>query len=166
MSMRRLCLTLLAALVAVPVAVASSRATGDGVLELRTVTGNVTVTGSRGILYGQMDSGKLVVTDPLFGDGAVFVSGAERTRPGINDDVTIYAGKNIHFRVTGGRYRLQFVKGSGIDFTAVGVGQALLTGDLTADDTGQYAVDGGKWIDVPWLQRAVPFGDQPIPAAP
>jgi hypothetical protein len=166
MSMRRLCLTLLVALVAVPAALAAPRATDDGVLELRAVYGNALVIGSRGILFGQMDSGKLIVTDPVFGDGAIFVSGAERTRPGINDNVTIYSGKNIHFRVTGGRYRLQFVKGSGIDFTAVGIGQALLTGDLTADDTGQYAIDGGKWIDVPWFQRSVVFPELPDPTAP
>jgi hypothetical protein len=77
--------------------------------------------------------------------------------------VTIYSGTNIHFRVTGGRYRLQFVKGTGVDFTAVGVGQALLTGDVTVDDAGQYAVDGGKWVDVPWLPRSVAFGTLPSP---
>jgi hypothetical protein len=163
MSMRRLCLILLAALIAVPAAAAASRATGDGVLELRDVYGNATVIGARGIVYGQMDSGRLVVTDPLPGDGAIYVSGAERTRPGLNDNVTIYSGTNIHFRVTGGRYRLQFVKGTGVDFTAVGVGQALLTGDLNFDDAGQYAVDGGKWIDVPWLPRSVAFGTLPTP---
>jgi hypothetical protein len=80
--------------------------------------------------------------------------------------VTIYSGKNIHFRVTSGRYRLQFVRGKGIDITAVGVGQALLTGDLTVDETGQYAVDGGPWIDVPWFQRSVAFGDLAAPAVP
>jgi hypothetical protein len=164
--MRRLCLTLLVALVAVPAAVAASRATGDGALELRAMYGNATVVGTRGILFGQMDSGKLIVTDPLLGDGAIYVSGAERTRPGISDNVTIYSGKNIHFRVTSGRYRLQFVRGKGIDFTAVGVGQALLTGDLAVDDTGQYAVDGGPWIDVPWFQRSVAFGDLAAPAVP
>jgi hypothetical protein len=163
MSMRRLCLILLAALIAVPAAAAAPRATGDGVLELRDVYGNATVIGARGIVYGQMDSGRLVVTDPLDGDGAIYVSGAERTRPGLNDNVTIYSGTNIHFRVTGGRYRLQFVKGTGVDFTAVGVGQALLTGDLNFDDAGQYAVDGGKWIDVPWLPRSVAFGTLSTP---
>jgi hypothetical protein len=163
MSMRRLCLILLAALIAVPAAAAALRATGDGVLELRDVYGNATVIGARGIVYGQMDSGRLVVTDPLDGEGAIYVSGAERTRPGLNDNVTIYSGTNIHFRVTGGRYRLQFVKGTGVDFTAVGVGQALLTGDLNFDDAGQYAVDGGKWIDVPWLPRSVAFGTLSTP---
>ena len=156
MSMRRLCLILLAALVAVPAAVAASRATGDGVLELRDVDGNVDGDRQRAASStGSWTRGKLVVTDPLPGDGAIYVSGAERTRPGLTDNVTVYSGKNIHFRVTGGRYRLQFVKGTGIDFTAVGVGQAFLTGDVTSDETGQYAVDGGKWIDVPWLQRSV-----------
>jgi hypothetical protein len=163
MSMRRLCLILLASLIAVPAAVGAARGAGDGGGGVRDVDGNVTMVGARGIVYGQMDSGKLVVTDPLPGDGAIFVSGADRTRPGFNDNLTIYSGKNLHFRVTGGRDRLQFVKGTGIDFTAVGVGQALLTGDVTVDDAGQYAVDGGKWVDVPWLPRSVAFGELPSP---
>ena len=87
--MRRLCLTLLCGLVAVPAALAASYATGDGVLELSNVTGNVAVTGSRGTVWGQMSKGKLVVTDPVAGDGVIYVSGAEGV-PGKADNVTIY----------------------------------------------------------------------------
>jgi hypothetical protein len=161
--MRRLCLILLCGLVAVPAAVAASRATGDGVLELRTVNGAVTVNGGRGVLYGQMDKGRLTVTDPLPGDGQIFVSGAERTRAGLDDNQKIYIGTDIHFRITGGRYRLQFV-GSGIDFTAIGTGTAWLTGNATSDETGDYALDDGKWTPVPWLKVGVPFGTPPIVA--
>lgn len=150
-------------LVAVPAALAAARSTGDGVLELRTVSALVVVNGVSGTLWGQMDKGRLVVTDPLPGDGGVFVSGADRTHM-VNDTVTVYTGKDIHFRVTGGRYKLA-LKGSGIDFTAVGVGTAQLSGDPLASDAGTYAVDEGRWISVPLFgQRVVPFGAQPAPA--
>jgi hypothetical protein len=154
---------MLCGLVAVPAALAAARAAGDGVLELRSVDGAVVVTGSSGTLWGQMDRGRLVVTDPLPGDGNVLVSGFEKTRS-VSDSVTVYIGKDLHFRVTGGRYKLA-LKGAGIDLTAVGVGTAQLTGDVLADDAGSYAVDQGKWAPVPLLgQRTVPFGVQPAPA--
>jgi len=108
-----------------------------------------------------MDKGTLRVTDPVIGDGQILVSGYETKRPGLSDRVTIYSGIDLHFRVTGGKYRLSF-RGTGVDATAVGVGVAQLTGDLLADDTGEYAIDGGKWIPVPWLERTVLFGTQPF----
>jgi hypothetical protein len=170
LSMRRLCLTLLCGLVAVPAAVAATHATGDGVLEIKAATGTIVLTGTRGIAWGQMDKGRLVVTDPLPGDGAVFVSGAATVLPGKTDGVTIYIGRDIHFRVTGGRYKLSFrgstpdLSAAGVDLTAVGVGSVQLTGDAFADDTGKYAVDSGKWNTVPVWQITKQFGVQPAPA--
>jgi hypothetical protein len=161
--MRRLCLTLLCGLVAVPVAVAASDATGDGVLELQAATGTIVLTGSRGIAWGQMDKGKLTVTDPLINDGAVYVSGATVT-PGKTDGVTVYTGRDIHFRVTGGKYKLSFRGLSadgpavGVDLTAVGVGSVQLTGDPSATNTGKYAVDNSdKWNSVPVWPTVVKF---------
>jgi len=154
---------MLCGLVAVPAAIAAVRAAGDGVLELRSVDGVVVVNGLSGTLWGQMDKGRLVVTDPISSDGNVLVSGADRTRT-VNDSTTVYFGRNIHFQVTGGKYRLA-LRGSGIDFTAVGVGTAQLTGSALAADPGTYAVDQGRWTPVPLFgQRLVPFGVQPVPA--
>jgi hypothetical protein len=160
MPMRRLCLILLCGLVAAPAALAGASVTGDGVLELRKVDATVLIAG-RGVVWGQLDKGKLVVNDIAPGDGEILVSGAERKVPGTCDTCTVYTGKDIHFRVTGGRYRL-FFDGSGIDLSAVGVGNAQLTGRVTADDTGDWALDGGRWTAVPWLKRTVYFGVQPI----
>jgi hypothetical protein len=168
--MRRLCLTLLCGLVAVPAALASTRASGDGVLELKDAAGTVVLAGSRGIVWGQIDSGKLTVTDPLPGDGGVFVSGAETVRS--TDTVTSYSGKNLRFRVTGGKYKLVFrgavagLPATGIDLTAVGVGTAQLTGDAFVD-SGDYALDNGKWTPLTVLPRSVRFGVQPVtPTSP
>jgi hypothetical protein len=162
MPMRRLCLILLCGLVAVPAALAAARAPGDGVLELSKVNGTVVVTGTRGTLWGQMDKGRLVVTDPAVGDGQVFVSGWTTKRPGVLDGTTVYTGSDLRYRVSGGKYRL-VLKGSGIDFTAVGVGTAQLAGDLLAETPGNYALDSGKWIPVPYFpaSRLVLFGAQP-----
>lgn len=169
--MRRLFLTLLCGFVAVPAALAASHATGDGVLDLKAVNGTVVLVGTRGTVWGQMDSGSLRVTDPLGpADGTVFVSGAEAQHV-VSDTVTTYTGKNLHFRVTGGRYRLSFrgltydSVATGIDFTAVGVGTAYLTGDPFSDP-GDYAVDNGKWTSMPVLQKKVAFGVPPVSTNP
>jgi hypothetical protein len=160
MPMRRLCLILLCGLVAVPAALAAARTTGDGVLELSKVNGTVVVYGSRGTLWGQIDKGKVVVTDPIVGDGKVLVSGYENHWPGAIDGTTVYSGTDVRFRVTGGKYKL-VIKGAGIDFTAIVVGSAQLSGDVLADDPGNYALDSGKWIAVPFFpaSRLVLFGD-------
>jgi hypothetical protein len=162
MPMRRLCIILLCGLVAVPAALAAARVSGDGVLELTKVNGTVVVAGTRGTLWGQIDKGRLVVSDPVVGDGQVLVSGAESRKPGLLDGTTIYGGIDIRFRVTGGKYRLA-LRGSGIDLTAVGVGTAQLSGDLFAATSGNYALDSGRWIPVPYFpaSRLVLFGVQP-----
>jgi hypothetical protein len=168
--MRRLYLTLLCGLVAVPAAVAATHATGDGVLEIRSATGTVVLTGIRGTAWGQMDKGKLIATDPVPGDGAIYVNGAVSVTPGKTEGVTVYAGRDIHFRVTGGRYKLVFrgptvdLSAVGVDLTAVGVGSVQLTGDAFASFTGKYAIDSGKWNTVPVWPITKQFGVQPAPA--
>jgi hypothetical protein len=130
------------------------------VLELKAAAGVMVVNGSRGTLWGQMDSGKVIVTDPFLGDGTILVSGAEAIRPGATDNVVVYSGKDLHFRVTGGKYKLRFT-GSGVDLTAVGVGTAQLTGDLFLDP-GDYALDSGKWNPVPVFTKTIRFGVPPV----
>jgi hypothetical protein len=163
--MRRLSLILLCALIAAPAALAAAHSTGDGVLELKDVNASkLTINGVRGVIWGQLDFGTLKVTDPNPDDNLVaLVSGAERTRTTDDPGVTIYSGKNIHFRFTGGKYRFALI-GSGIDLTAVGVGQAYVTGDPYAADDGDYAVDGTKWQSVPLLKKTLLFGQQPLPS--
>jgi hypothetical protein len=156
--MRRLCLILLAGLLAVPAALAASSAAGDGVLELRNVYGNVSINGE-GVLWGQMDKGSLVVTDPVAGDGDVSVTGSDKTPRVLPDGSVVYAGRDMTFRITGGTYKLQFLNGNGIDLTTVGVGKATIVPSLTVVDDGDYALDGGKWRPVPLLDPVtVKFG--------
>jgi hypothetical protein len=174
--MRRSLIILVCSLVAVPAALASAGATGDGVLELKAVYGKVAigkpVQPAHGLLWGQMDSGKLTVQDPVLGDGKILVTGWDTKvfTPASIDDVTpaqtAYTGTNIHFRVTGGKYRLIF-KGSGIDLTAIGAGVALINASENAVDAGYFAVDSGEWTPAPlFVVKSVPFGAQTPAATP
>jgi hypothetical protein len=178
LAVRRLLVILVCSLAAVPAALAGSNAAGDGVLELKAVYGKVTigkpVQPARGLVWGQMDSGKLTVEDPVSGDGRILVSGWENKvfSPASTIDgtpaQTTYSGANIHFRVTGGKYRLIF-RGSGIDLTAIGVGTAVVNASENAFDAGYYAVDSGDWIPAPlYTVKVLPFGTQtpPPPASP
>ena len=150
---------LLAAVAVVPTAAIAARsAPGDGVLELRSVNGLVVLT-AKGVLWGQMDRGVMRITDldPLVGKPP-FVSGATHTRVTDDPNTTVYTGGNVHFRLTGGRYRIRF-HGTSIDLTAVGVGTGSLVGEPNGmGKTGDYAVDGGTWTPVPLFERDVPFG--------
>ena len=175
LAMRRFLVILVCSLAAVPAALAGSTASSDGVLELRAIYGKVTIgkplQPARGLLWGQMDNGKLIVQDPILGDGKILVTGWD-TRvftPASDIDGTpaqsAYTGTNIHFRVTGGKYRLIF-RGSGIDLTAIGAGVASLDASENAIDAGDYAVDSGDWLPAPLgVVKNVPFGT-PTPPPP
>lgn len=167
--MRQILVILVGALAAVPVALAAPSATGDGTLELKAVYGKVTIgkelQPARGLLWGQMDTGKLIVEDPVLGDGRILVTGYANkvfTPAAFEGDTaqTTYTGANIHFRVTGGKYRLIF-RGSGIDLTAIGAGTAYINASENAIDPGYFAVDAADWTPAPlYTVKAVPFGTQ------
>jgi hypothetical protein len=167
--MRRALLTLLCALVAVPTALAASKATGDGVLELQDVNGNVRIGSiaqpAKGTLWGQIDLGTITTYDPVPEDGLILVSGYDTKTPGQADPnnpsakTMVYKGSNMHFRVTGGKYKLIFA-GTNINLVAVGVGTATFNGDKKQGDPGTYSVDtinAGNWQPVPLL------GDTTVP---
>jgi hypothetical protein len=160
--MRRLSLTLLAALVVLPsTALAARDATGDGVFELRSGNGIFVVSG-RGVIWGQMDKGTMRVTalDPA---EQLAVSGAGKPFKAADDPTTtVYQGANLHFRASSGRFRIRF-RGSGLDLTAIGIGNAYLSGSPLSLDPGDFALDGGKWQPVAWQDKVEAFGTQPPP---
>lgn len=160
--MRRLSLTLLVALLALPAAALAARADkGDGSFELKAGNGIFIMTG-RGVLLAQMDKGVLRVSDLNPNDNVEpAVSGADHTRATDDPNTFVYSGSNIHVRITGGKYKLRF-KGSGVDLTAIGVGVADLTGNALALAPGSWSLDGSKWADVPYVDQKVPFGTQTV----
>lgn len=167
MPMRKASLILLCGLILAPGALAAARvagAAGDGVLELRNVNAAKANIYAKGAIWGQLDQGQVKVTDFIPDDNLTAqVSGWEQRRPSLTEPgVTVYSGKNIHFRFTGGRYIKFNIVGSGIDVTAVGVGRAYLLGDPDWYDDGDFAVDNGKWQAVPVTPKTIPFGTQPL----
>jgi hypothetical protein len=164
----RLILVLFSSLLVVPAALAAPNASGDGVFELKDVDASrIVITGTRGAIWGQLDSGTLRVSDLNLDDGiAPQVSGAEYTQSTADPAVKLYYGRNIHFRFSGGKYRFTILSSTGVDVTAVGVGQVSLTGDPYSFDPGSYAIDDGKWQPVPLVKRLLTFGVQPVTPGP
>ena len=164
--MRRLSLILLVSLLVLPAAALAARqTTGDGVFELRSANGTFTLTG-RGVLWGQLDKGALrvvsITSDSSSTSQPLAVSGNGLKVGKAQDDptATVYSGTNLHFRVTGGKYKLRF-RAAGIDLSAIGVGTADLVGNVNALYPGDYALDGGKWQPIAWEEKWVQFGTQP-----
>ena len=161
--MRRLSLILLVCLLALPAAALAARADkGDGVFELKAANGTFDLTG-HGVVIGQMDKGILRVQDLTPNDNAqqIAVSGADRSHPADDPSTTVYIGSNIHVRISGGKYHIHF-RGSGVDLSAIGGGMAELTGSPLAFDPGDYRLDGAKWTAVPFIDKFVPYGAQPV----
>ncbi len=163
----RLPLILLIGLLAVPAALAAPSATGDGVLELKAVNATrAVIQGNRGAIWGQLDKGTLRVSD-LNPDDNLFplVSGAEFVAPSMVDpNVTIYSGKNIHFRFSGGKYTFS-ISGTGIDVTAVGVGRAVadrMRARSTTATTRSTTANGNRAV----LKKLITFGVQPTVTSP
>lgn len=161
--MRRLSLILLVCLLALPAAALAARADkGDGVFELKAANGTFDLNG-HGVVLGQIDKGVLRVEDlnPNDNSQKIAVSGADRSHPADEPNTMVYIGSNIHIRISGGKYHIHF-KGSGVDLTAIGVGIAELTGSALAFDPGDYRLDGAKWTAVPFIDKFVPYGAQPV----
>jgi hypothetical protein len=166
MPMRRLSLTLLFAAVLAPAALAAPRAVGDGTLAGKDISGSVTI-GARGVIWGQIDGGTITVTDPDPTDTAVLapkLSGCDLRKAGLTPGSTVCIGTNLHFQING-RYRLS-IAGTGIDFSAVGIGRATVDGADKAVDTGQYAVGDDAWQDVPYFVTTVLFPQSTTPTTP
>ncbi len=113
----------LAALLAVPAVGSATRAAPkDGTLSIKNGVGMVFVH-ANGAIIGRMDKGKITIVDLAESDGTEPIvrgcDSGEKTNSG-DDNIRVCSGKNIRFRVIGGRYRLRILKGVGIDLSAVG----------------------------------------------
>jgi hypothetical protein len=146
--MRRLVLILLVSGLALPAAALAVRdLPGDGTLVVDNARGIVTVR-ARGGIIGRFDSGRVVITDPVEGDGGVpSVYGAERISV-LGPHTTLYIGEDVRFRLIGGAYRVT-VNGVGVDVSAVGRGSVVLDGSGFAEQPGRYQLNGGPWQPMP-----------------
>ena len=124
---------------------AGSRNTGDGTLSVRDGRGKFTIN-ARGGVIGSFTRGRVIITDPVEGDGTgPIVSGEEwsKTR---SDTTDVYGGTKVRFRLIGGAFKIQVI-GRGINLSVVGRGMVTLNGEGTLDD-GTYAVNGGDYLPI------------------
>jgi hypothetical protein len=114
---------------------------GDGTLSVRDGKGLVQLS-SRGTMIGRIERGKLTVTDPNpFDARKPIVLGAESRTRSRNMKTTVYRGRDIRLRVTGGLAHVRF-EGRGIQLSAVGRGAGLIQ---AAPQPVKVPVSNGFW---------------------
>jgi hypothetical protein len=157
----------LAALVAVTAAPAARAPMEDGTLTVRDGRGIVSLK-VRGSLIGKLNRGKITVTQSAFGTTTAVVRGW-KTRS-VNGQGTTYSGTNIRFRIADeSRVTVKF-NGKGLNFSAVGRGEAWLDGigDPTADIffDGTYSLNGDEYRSLPDERTRVELRAPSPPSAP
>ncbi len=158
--MRRLVLILLASCLLIPGgAVAVQQLPGDGTLVVDNARGLVTVR-ARGGIIGRFDYGRLIMEDPIEGDGSgPIVYGADRIRD-LGPKSTLYIGEDVRFRLIGGSYRVT-VQAQGMDISAVGRGTVLLDGSGYSEQPGRFSIDGDDYQAMPDTPTRYTLGQGP-----
>jgi hypothetical protein len=152
----------------VPAASAGNRQRADGTLSIRDGRGSVVVH-ARGAVIGQLTrlerNGKLVIEDPVEGDGSdPRVVGADwaRERP---DGKLVYGGKAIRFRLIGGRFVLRVTNAVGLQLSVVGRGRVTLDGAGSLEDgvtsDGVYSLNGEELQSLPDDATSFPLAPRP-----
>jgi hypothetical protein len=162
--MRRLILIVLVIGLAAPAAaLAVKELPGDGSLVVDNARGLVTIR-ARGGIIGRFDSGRIVIEDPVEGDGSgPVVYGANRVRE-LSPTTTLYIGEEgVRFRLIGGAYRVT-VNATGIDISAVGRGTVTLDGSLFSEQPGRFQINGGSWQSMPDVATRFSLGGSSSPA--
>jgi hypothetical protein len=138
----------IAALVALllPSLGSGSRAGGDGTLSVREGRGKFTIS-ARGGVIGSFARGRVIITDPVDGDGTgPIVSGDDWHRER-SDTTDVYGGTRVRFRLIGGAFKIVVI-GRGINLSLVGRGSVAIDGEGTPDD-GSYSVNGNDYLPIP-----------------
>jgi hypothetical protein len=145
--MRRLLVILgVLALTAPAASVAGRQDPGDGTFSLRGGHGTFTVS-ARGAVIGSFVHGKVVITDPIDGDGTGPIVSGDEWQKDRSDTTTVYGGTRVRFRLIGGTFRIRVI-GTGVTLSVVGRGLVTLNGAGSGDDGG-YSFNGTPYADVP-----------------
>ena len=140
-------MTLAVLALAVPAAsLASRKDPNDGTFSLRGGHGTFTVN-ARGAVIGSFARGKVIITDPVDGDGTGPIVNGDDWQKDRSDTTTVYGGTKVRFRMIGGTFRIRVI-GTGVTLSVVGRGQVTLNG-AGSDDDGSYSVNGAPYADVP-----------------
>ncbi len=147
---RLLVIALVLGILAPAAAAATLRSAGDGTLSVRDARGTFTISGRGGVI-GSFTRGRVIITDPVEGDGTgpIVSMSSDDVRHERNDTTTVWIGTKIRFRMIGGTFKVRVV-GRGVNLSIVGRGTVVLNGEGTADD-GSYSVNGEDYAPVPDL---------------
>jgi hypothetical protein len=171
--MRRLLVPTLVLFAAFPLAASAGRgAPADGSLAVRDGRGKVQLV-VKGSLIGRYGQGSLTIEQLSFDGADPVVRGYRTVRWGKKGNVRTYTGKNVRFRLIGGRYRVVF-NGKGLNFSLVGRGRAQLDGVGSVDRgifyDGFYSLNGSEEESLPddpiWMSLNVPQPPPPPPPPP
>lgn len=170
--MRRLLVPLLLLAAAFPAAALSDRAAArpDGTLAVRDGRGKVTLE-VKGSVIGRFGYGTLRIETLEEDPGAdPVVRGHEKFKWGRGAVPTyIYTGKNVRFRLIGGRYRVTFT-GRALHFSLVGKGRAQLDGNGSVGDgifyDGFFSLNGSEEQSLPDDPIWLPLAPAPPPPPP
>lgn len=146
-----LALVAILALAAAAVAVAGRAPVEDGTLSVRDGRATIQIR-MRGGIIGRFARGSLRVTDPVGQGDSVVVRGAERERP-IDEDTTLYSGRDVRFRIVDERRFVVRINGAKINFSAVGRGEGWLDGSGDPGGgiffDGSYSLNGEPYRSIP-----------------
>jgi hypothetical protein len=135
----------LAALVALLLPSAGTATAGDGTLSVRDGRGKFTIN-ARGGVIGSLARGKVIITDPIEGDGTGAIVSGDDWHRDRGDTTDVYGGTKVRFRLIGGTFKIQVI-GRGVTLSIVGRGQVTLNGEGTLDD-GSYSINGSDYLPI------------------
>jgi hypothetical protein len=145
--MKALLIALAVIVLAAPAAAAAPRLDpSDGTLSVHDGRGTFVVN-ARGGIIGSLARGRVVITDPVDGDGTGPIVSGDDWHKDRTDITTVYGGTKIRFRLIGGSFRIRVV-GAGVNLAVVGRGSVTISGQGT-DDDGTYSVNGVAYAPVP-----------------
>ncbi|HUY72797.1 MAG TPA: hypothetical protein VMV08_11180 [Gaiellaceae bacterium] len=159
---------LAAALAAPAVAVAVSRATGDGSLAVSGASGTIYIQGS-GVIYGHVDQGTLMVLQYKPDDG-VSVPAVSSSKTKFVRGSGVFTASDVRFLLPSGQYTIELIA-SGIDISAVGKGSIVATSLSQPDSStslpfastadGTISVNGGRPLALTKGSTSQSFGGSP-----
>jgi hypothetical protein len=126
---------------------ATTRSISDGSLSIRDGRGKFTIN-ARGGVIGSFARGRVIITDPIDGDGTGPIVSGDDWHHDRGDTTDIYGGTRVRFRLIGGSFKIQVI-GRGVNLAVVGRGTVTINGDDDSLDDGSYSVNGADYLPVP-----------------
>ena len=153
---RLLPIAALVALLLPSLGAATARNSADGTLSVLDGRGKFVIS-ARGGVIGSFARGRVVITDPVDGDGTgpIVSMSSDDIKRERSDTTTVWSGTKIRFRLIGGYFKITVI-GRGVNLSVVGRGNATVNGEGTLDD-GSYSVNGADYLPVPSDPFAFPL---------